>query len=631
MSHKNHTDRFYTGVNYWASHAGIFMWQDWNENAVREDFCALKAHGVHVLRVFPLWSDFQPVIAAMTSGPYVREFRMADDSWPSNPHFLEEKMMERFLALCAAAEEYDLKLIVGLLTGWMSGRLFVPPFLQEKKIYSDPDALYFQQLFLQGFIRRTKHHKAILAWDLGNECNCMQYTANRQEAASWTAMVATAIRAEDSTRMVISGMHSLEPEGVWTVADQGYWTDQLTTHPYPYWVPPCSHTPIDSYRTLLSATAQTEYYAGLGQKKCMVEELGTMGPMVCDDEIAGKFLWANLWSNWAHGAPGLLWWCGFDQNLLTRPPYDWNMCERELGLLRSDRTPKPVAETMRCFVEQQQILNITLPEKQTDAVCILTMGQQQWPIAYMSYLLAKQAGITLRFVWQEQDLPDSPVYMLPSIKGAVMSKRRYDALLEKVRQGATLYISIDNAILTEFEEVTGFRLTRWSQSGQQGQVKLKGKTCAYRKECSYEFKPTTADVILTEESGAPVLGKHTYGKGQVILCALPIERIVLEDPEKIDEPWYEVYQHLSSPHLIEKTAPCVGLTMHHAGKDVYAVLVNYSRETVETGLTIGKQLEDVRTILGNPQQMEPFGVAILHGVLSQSVSEIQKAETLTDE
>ena len=52
---------FFSGCNYWASNAGTFMWRKWDPAAVERDFKQLSAHGVTVLRCFPLWSDFQPL------------------------------------------------------------------------------------------------------------------------------------------------------------------------------------------------------------------------------------------------------------------------------------------------------------------------------------------------------------------------------------------------------------------------------------------------------------------------------------------------------------------------------------------------------------------------------------------
>ena len=61
----------------------------------------------------------------------------------------------------------------------MSGRLYIPSALYEKNVYTDPVALYFEQLFVKGFVLRMKNEPAIYAWDLGNECNCMDEAKNR--------------------------------------------------------------------------------------------------------------------------------------------------------------------------------------------------------------------------------------------------------------------------------------------------------------------------------------------------------------------------------------------------------------------------------------------------------------------
>ena len=55
----NQTSNFFVGANYWASHAGTFMWRNWNAEQVEKDFQILHTNGVEVLRVFPLWCDFQ--------------------------------------------------------------------------------------------------------------------------------------------------------------------------------------------------------------------------------------------------------------------------------------------------------------------------------------------------------------------------------------------------------------------------------------------------------------------------------------------------------------------------------------------------------------------------------------------
>lgn len=281
---------FLIGVNYWASHAGADMWRNWDENVIERDLQFLSAHGVRVLRVFPNWRDFQPVEPMFRASHELRTYCMKDDAAPDNAYYLDEDMLNRFEALCRIAEKYHIVLIVGLITGWMSGRLYIPVALNGENLFTSSVALYFEQLFIKGFVSRFRSLHSIIAWDLGNECNCMDVASSREAAYSWTSMVVNAIKAVDPTRPVVSGMHSLELNGVWNIQDQGALTDILTTHPYPFWVEHCQKTPLTHFRTLLHATAQTQYYQTVGHKPCLVEELGSMGPMNLSEERAADFL-----------------------------------------------------------------------------------------------------------------------------------------------------------------------------------------------------------------------------------------------------------------------------------------------------------------------------------------------------
>ena len=602
---------FMLGVNYWASHAGVDMWRDWREDVVERDLELLARNGVNTLRVFPNWKDFQPVEPLFTNNHVLREYRMVGDRLPENPWYLEETMLQRFETLCRVAEKHGIRLIVGLITGWMSGRLYIPTMLIGKNVYTDPVALYFEQLFIKGFVRRLKCQKSIWAWDLGNECNCMDRAESWETAYSWSSVIVNAIRAEDSTRPIVSGMHSLEIEGVWNIQHQGQLTDILTTHPYPFWVEHAQLTALTSFRTLLHATSQTQYYAAIGKKPCLVEELGSMGPMNLSEELAAGFLKTNLWSNWAHGAPGVLWWCAFDQSDLTGTPYDWNMFERELGMITTAMEPKPVLRQLLAFGRQLKDLDLDLPPRKTDGVCILTWGQDHAGIAFMTYLLGKQAGLTLDFAYCDEPLPESPLYFLPSVRVDNMSRRRYMELKQKVWEGATLYISVRDGTFTEFESFTGFRVETAARAGKSGSLRYRDTDLEYTKPHQYRLTATRAQVLARDEAGDPVFGVADYGKGKVYFLNLPLEEMLLTDDRGFDREWYRFYETVAQPQLeaapLRKTNPTVGLTVHEG----YAVLVNYSPEEQDAGLVLQREDLCPKVIYGDPSRIAPFEAAIL--------------------
>ena len=60
------------------------------------------------------------------------------------------------------------------------------------------------------------------------------------------------------------------------------------------------------------------YYADLGGKPCLCEEIGTLGPMISSEAIAADFIRTALFSLWANDCHGLFWWCAYDQRSYQR-------------------------------------------------------------------------------------------------------------------------------------------------------------------------------------------------------------------------------------------------------------------------------------------------------------------------
>ena len=582
------------GCNYWACNAGIRMWRDWDIDVIRRDLTILSEHGVNTIRVFPTWDDFQPVKEYFGANGNFAEYRMKDGTLPKNESFLDESMIDRFSEFCDVCERLEIKLIVGILTGWMSGRLFVPEALERRNLYSDPVALLFEQRFIRGFVKKFRKRSIIYAWDLGNECNCMSKTDSRETAANWTAIISNSIRAYDNTRPIISGMHGLTQEGIWSVYDQGEFTDVLTTHPYPVFVPHCRTDKIMSQRTLLHATCETKYYAELSGKSCLVEELGTLGPITASDEVAADFLRVNLFSNWANNAEGVLWWCANDQNNLSEPPYAWMMCERELGMINSEHRPKPVLDEMKKFSDFLKNYDIKPKPAKYDGVCITTLDQDQWGIAYMSCILAKQAGVNVRFSSYKTELPESKIYLLPSVAGMrVMSKEKYYELLERVKNGAVLYISNDNAYLTDFESVTGLKIIDSDENACEGSF----SELKFKRERNLYLKSVDAQIIEAEEDGNPIFTIHSFGKGKIYYLNFPLEKMLLNEKEAFSKGYHKIYNK-----VFDTTSnPALGITNHGE----YIVVINYTANTEKCPDFSGFKL-----IYGK-KEIEPFQCNIL--------------------
>jgi len=582
------------------------MWTDWQPEVTTEDLRQLAGYGLQVLRVFPLWPDFQPIHLLRGGGGAPREVRLGEQPLPDDEAGragVSSVMIERFQVFADQAEAAGLKLVVGLLTGWMSGRLYVPPALEGLNVLTDPFALMWETRFVRYFVSRFKNHPAVLAWDLGNECNVMAPVDSAAAAYAWVSAITNAIRVEDPSRPVVSGMHgSLD---TFTTPIMGELTDLLTTHPYPYWTEHCDQDPVNAIRTLLHATAESRLYADTSGRPCLAEEMGTLGASLASDTVAADFLRASLFSLWAHDCHGLLWWCAFDQAHLAHAPYDWNTCERELGLMKPDYTPKPVIEEMQSFRHFLDGLPLeALPRRLPQAVCLLSTDQDQWAVAYSTFVLARQAGFDLEFQSGEQPLKPAPLYLVPSVRGInVILRRRWLALLERVHQGATLYLSLDDALLSGFEELAGLEIQTRARRGEPARLSIEGLgELTVDSPIRHDLRPTRAAVLGREPDGNPAFTCCKYGQGQVFFLSVPIEQALTQTPggfhSPLAQPFWQIYRRVAQDVLQERTVsknhPMLGLTEHLLDEHTRVVVaINYSPQALEDRLDLrpGWQVE----------------------------------------
>lgn len=107
------------GANYWASHAGPRMWRDWDAEVVARDFAQLAAFGIQVLRVFPLWPDFQPIHTLRGGGGTFMEVRFGEAPLPSDEpgkSGVDAEMLRRFGVMADLAADNVFFLSVPLET-----------------------------------------------------------------------------------------------------------------------------------------------------------------------------------------------------------------------------------------------------------------------------------------------------------------------------------------------------------------------------------------------------------------------------------------------------------------------------------------------------------------------------------
>ena len=462
--------KFITGVNYWQSEVATEMWSKWNAETVDKDFEALAANGSQVLRVFPLWPDFQPITRMyLGDGTASSEFRFGEEPLPDTEAGragVSEVMMERFELFADLAAKHGLTLIVALLTGQMTFRFFMPPGLAGLSPLTDPVALMWERRFIQYFVKRMKGHKAIAAWEFGNECNCWK-APSREAACHWMASTADAIKVCDSSRPIVSGMSSeqvddsldsaYETRPAWTTRMQAENCDILTAHSYTQWRPIANGDSCDTIKQSFIPVVDILLGSDIAGRPSFMEEIGlAWRPMMASYDRLGAYVRNNLWNLWADDCRGLLWWCGFDQEHLKIAPYDWEGPGLEHGIMSSDRKPRSSGVELKKFRTFIDSLPFdTLPPLKRRAVCLLGDHRQRHDHAATgSYILAKQAGFDIEFQHASQPLKPAELYLLPSATGKCgLTGEGWECLKKAVRNGASLYMSTDDVYLQGIAEV----------------------------------------------------------------------------------------------------------------------------------------------------------------------------------
>lgn len=606
---------FITGVNYWASNAGIRMWTQFFPETIDDDFRRLADLKLDIVRLFPLWPDFQPIQQLYSGCGAEREVRFMDEKTlgddPVSFAGLDETMLNRFSTVLDLAEKHGLHVCVGLLTGWMSGRLFVPRLLEGRNVLTDPTAIYYEMRFVREFVRRFRNRDVIVGWTSGNETDCMA-PASATERANWALMMYNSIRAVDPDRPIMEDMHPLRTNGSDELYNRHDMFDVTTVHPYVKFSPYADHEPLTSMRGLLHAVAEAKAYEGITGKPCLIEEVGTLGNFVCSKEISAGYAKVNAYSAWVNGATGFMWWCAHEQSDLAYAPYDWCPLERELGMLETDKSEKPVAKSFRLVRETIESLGGRLPRAQVDAVCVLLGANNDWRNVLGSYVLSKQAGFNLSYC-NAHHIPDAPVYILPSVSEAIPG-HVFRKLAEKVAAGATLLLTYDrNLVLSGLDRYFGLELQ--THSKRAGALMCDG--VPYPAETQLILKSCGASILQTESDGNPVLSEYGYGKGKMLFCTVPVEKIFSEASGCVDDKFDAFYQTLATymDLPVRRDNVHIGITFHVLdAHTAWVAAINYTPESQQTHYQLSRGAF-VRTVLGHADtetiSVEPYGMSIL--------------------
>lgn len=342
-----------------------------------------------------------------------------------------------------------------------------------------------------------------------------------------------------------------------------------------------------------------------------------------------------MFSQWAHGLDGLLWWCANDQTKLQHAPYDWVACEGELGLLTEEGRVKPALQEMGKLKKAIQALPMpTLPPHLIEAVCVINTTQDHWAAALGTFMLAKQAGFDLQYQYEDQPLKQADLYMLPSLSGVLgLPKQRWEELLRRVEDGATLYMSTDDGYMLNFAELTGLTVMNRQRREEAAELNLSAGTGDAQMVIPASFKLTfrndRAAVLAEEPDGNPVLTKASYGKGTVYFLSVPVELAMVQGKETSyrteNHPYWKLYEAISadvrsSSRVVRTDAPNWGITEHPIDEGTrVAVIINYSPLTAMNKLVLAEGWKVEACWYGEHPSMQKINLNHAERSVSQNI------------
>jgi endo-1,4-beta-mannosidase len=359
---------FLLGINYWPRRSAMYMWQRFDADEMREDFTRIKAMGFDVVRFFLMWEAFQP-----------------------EPQRMDSTALRRFDRIMELIADAGLQAMPTLFCGHMSGCNWLPHWTLERgstagrfrtivndtvvdasigDFYADPVLLAAQIYCAQRIGERAQHHPAMLAWDLGNEFSNLRIPAMPGDAAEWSLRLSETLR-DVSGFGTTGGMHGEDFD-----KDRNLRPSSITRP----WIFPTMHgysvysafargrldTNVVPFLSQLqqSFSGKAVLFSEFGNPECPPGVKDVDGFACLDEHEMADYGRGVLERLHARGALGAFWWCwaDYDPSLAGVPPFDKAPHELRFGVLRSDGSPKPVANMLSRFAEEARQVVEALPQ-----------------------------------------------------------------------------------------------------------------------------------------------------------------------------------------------------------------------------------------------------------------------------
>jgi beta-galactosidase len=547
---------FKIGVNYWPASSAIKMWSEWDSNEVLQDFQQMSDSGLDLVRFFIFTPDF------------VKQGEIS------------HQQLAHYKTVLEHLKTADLLALPTLFVGHMSGQNYRVDGWDDTRFFTDPKVLNEQKAFIKAILDISKDSEHIAGWCLSNEMPNDFPGKNSDEVTQWFTEIIGFVKESESRPVVIgdgvwspeiTGIgreNNLEPSTHYKLRELAPLQDILGVHFYPryddFW--PQSYT--SGFRILMAKSWKQEVF---------LEEFGhsiTMG----SEENQALYYREVIFSAMQAGASAALNWCWTDFEKSDLRPYLHNTFENRFGLRRSDGKFRPALAEMQKISRLSQDLQKENWELAPRDSYLIVPSNYYHPFPfdwdrdtdekYELYLhtygaLASSGALPtcihepgvehrsqdhdIHFTHHASFVSKQTTMWLPALKR--LSAPFWEKILKNVDAGGVLYTSFANDLwICDLDETMGvdsnlrFGLPDYYPDvtlsisspclwGPFGESTISIQLGAIKNTRSLAYLPAvvkSAEVLLQDEAGRPLLVKKARGEGFIYFSLFPFEMLMTQ-------------------------------------------------------------------------------------------------------
>jgi endo-1,4-beta-mannosidase len=615
------------GANFWSRTGGPLMWRQYDPAVVDGELRVLREHGLTMTRSFFYWPDFMP-----------------------EPDAVDEDMAARFGDFLDRHAGQRMSTVPTFIVGHMSGQNWDPAWRAGRDLYADVWMVGRQAWFAGEMVRRFGSHPAVAGWLVSNEMPLYGGDhAPPETVAAWAQILRDAVRAAGG-RQPFSlgdgawGIEATGRENGFRLADAARLCDFLGPHVYP--------VGDDRIRQHYAAAWQCEL-AGTFGRPVVLEEFGVSSDFASEANAA-RYYRHVLHNSLLAGATGWIAWNNTDFDLPGQDPYRHHAFEQHFGLTDAAGRPKATLAEMRAFAATLGRIGAgRCARTDTDTALIVpSYLDTSFPFTdpadrpriarslAQAYVSARLADLPVALTRETSGIgEDARLYLAPSMQQMLAPT---GAALERLAAGgACVYVSYSpgdsrshpGPWYGRLNEMFGVRhrldvgmddpveddMIRFTLRRDFGGLAA-GTTLRFAVAGNPGFlpvEPDGAEVLATDARGRPALLRRT-GRGSVILCTYPVERMAALTPRVNPDDTVTLYDALARhagvrrPVIVADPRVACDTLIRDDGA-LFAVLASHAAEALAvtpvldrgelTTLHRGKTTEDVT--------LDPFGIEVL--------------------